>query len=206
MPAYRKSPLGSVAVLLAVNQRDAVHKHRAGASLSTDGTHITAHVVAIDADLLKSSRRTRDFRKSLTSDVSPSRVVSRILKLHVQGRSGAAASLAIKDHNGFAFSIVRPLQVKTSFRFTKIIESVSKDLENFEKHRMQLFNKYGEQQPDNSSTISAGNIELFNQEMTSLLQETVEIPEIKFSLEDLGDIQISPADLMFFTPWLTDTE
>ena len=100
----------------------------------------------------------------------------------------------------------QPLQVKTSFRFTKIIESVSKDLENFEKHRMQLFNKYGEQQPDNSSTISAGNIELFNQEMTSLLQETVEIPEIKFSLEDLGDIQISPADLMFFTPWLTDTE
>jgi len=102
--------------------------------------------------------------------------------------------------------MTQPMQVKTSFRFTKIIESVTQDLENFEKHRIQLFNKYGEQQPDNSSTISAGNIELFNQEMTSLLQEKVDIPEIKFSLADLGDIQITPADLMFFTPWLTDTE
>lgn len=98
------------------------------------------------------------------------------------------------------------LPIKTSFRITKIIESVAKDLENFEKHRVQLFDKYGELQSDGSKTILNENVEAFTQDLTALLQETVEIPEIKFQLEDLGNIQITPGDLMFFTPWLADTE
>lgn len=98
------------------------------------------------------------------------------------------------------------LPIKTSFRITKIIESVAKDLENFEKHRLQLFDKYGEQQPDNSKIIKDENIEVFSQEIAALLQETVEVPDIQFSLDDLGDIQITPGDLMFFSPWLTDIE
>lgn len=102
--------------------------------------------------------------------------------------------------------MTQTLPIKTSFRITKIIESVAKDLENFEKHRVQLFDKYGELQPDGSKTILTENIEAFTQDLTALLQETVEIPEIKFRLEDLGDIQITPGDLMFFTPWLADTE
>lgn len=98
------------------------------------------------------------------------------------------------------------LPIKTSFRITKIIESVAKDLENFEKHRVQLFDKYGEIQDDNMKIIKPEHQEAFVTEINGLLLETVEVPDIKFSLEDLGDIMITPSELVFFTPWLTDAE
>lgn len=98
------------------------------------------------------------------------------------------------------------LPFSTSFKITKLIESVAPDLENFEKHRIQLFDKYGELQSDNNKVILSENIEAFTQDLNSLLQVTVEIPEIKFALTELADVQIAPGDLMFFTPWITDTE
>lgn len=98
------------------------------------------------------------------------------------------------------------LPFSTSFKITKLIEAVAPDLENFEKHRIQLFDKYGELQSDNNKVILSENIEAFTQDLNSLLQVTVEIPEIKFTLTELENVQIAPGDLMFFTPWIADTQ
>lgn len=97
------------------------------------------------------------------------------------------------------------LPFKVSFRITKILESVSKDIENFEKHRAKLFEKYGELQGD-SMVIKSENFDEFKKDLDILLQETVDLPDVKLSLDDLNDVQISPGELIFFMPWMEDTE
>lgn len=98
------------------------------------------------------------------------------------------------------------LPVKISFRINKIINSITKDLENFETFRMKLFEKYGEIQNDSTRMIKPEHQEAFLQEINSLLREEVELPDVKLGLEELGDIQITPAELSAFAPWLTDAE
>lgn len=96
------------------------------------------------------------------------------------------------------------LPVKASFRITKIINSITKDLEHFETFRTQLFDKYGEMQDDSTKVIKPENQDAFLQEINSLLREEVELPDVKLSLEDLGDIKITPAELSAFAPWIQD--
>ena len=83
-----------------------IHKHGVSTGLCTNCTDVTTNVVAVDRDLLKSSTAVIHLGKGGASDVSPIRVVGRILKFDVQGRSGAAASLRVEDDNGFTFSII----------------------------------------------------------------------------------------------------
>ena len=98
------------------------------------------------------------------------------------------------------------LPVKTSFRLGRLVSLVQPDLERFEKHRLELIKKHGnevemtQEQIDNGEQpqyrIPARNTEAFNNDIKSLFDEEVTITSWKnLKLEDFGESSdITPAE------------
>jgi hypothetical protein len=98
------------------------------------------------------------------------------------------------------------LPVKVSFRIGKLVAALSKDIEQFEKYRVDLFEKYGEpsEEDPQARVIKPEHQQMFFEEINGLLQEVVELPDAKFTLEDLGDLKLTPAEMLSLSPWLEE--
>lgn len=88
------------------------------------------------------------------------------------------------------------LPIKVSFNLRKSLRKLNTILKDFEDTRVSLIEKLGEIDASNGNYIvNKENIPEFNKEMDSLLESDIETEFNKISVNDLGDIKISPLDL-----------
>jgi hypothetical protein len=95
------------------------------------------------------------------------------------------------------------LPIQVSFRLSKLIKIIGSELAHFETTRQKLFEKYGEQQ-DNGVVIKAEFMAEFMEQINALLNETIELPDIKVSITEISDIKFSAMDLVALEPWITE--
>jgi hypothetical protein len=92
------------------------------------------------------------------------------------------------------------LPVVTSYRLNKLFRRIPGELEEYERARISLVEKYAEVpvEPEDESKIrkvAPENQEKFREELDLVLDEVVEIPFTLVKPEDLGKFEISPIEL-----------
>ena len=91
--------------------------------------------------------------------------------------------------------IGKDLPIKTAFKLGKLNKYLSDFYAIFDENNTKLFRKYGEEKEKNKIIIKNENIHKFNAELEELMALEVEITLDKISLNELGDIQLSPLDI-----------
>lgn len=86
------------------------------------------------------------------------------------------------------------LPIKIAYRITKLISEFNKELEPLNTSKERLFSKYGGQQ-ETQMVGKSENIEIFNAEMRQLLNEIVNLEEIKITIEELENIKLTPFEV-----------
>jgi hypothetical protein len=88
------------------------------------------------------------------------------------------------------------LPIKISYRLSRFLVRVNDEYENFEKKRLELFKRYGEENDQQQMVISNENIDSFSTEMQDLMAEPILVKMVKINIEDLdGKVDLSPIDI-----------
>jgi len=96
-----------------------------------------------------------------------------------------------------------PLNIKAAYNIARIIREIEKENKTFEDTRQKLLFKYGEKDSsgqliinqNNQITIIPEQINNYNKEIQELLDEKIKLNVEPISLNDLGEIQITPAEI-----------
>lgn len=96
-----------------------------------------------------------------------------------------------------------PLNIKVAYNIARIIREIEKENKTFEDTRQKLLFKYGEKDSsgqliinqNNQITIIPEQINNYNKEIQELLDEKIKLNVEPISLNDLGEIQITPAEI-----------
>ena len=92
----------------------------------------------------------------------------------------------------------KPLPVKTAYRLSKIIRIVNDEFTDFETARGKLVRKHSKEGEEGSPAevkVDPEKQQQFFEEFNTLLGEEIEIDINLISLEDLGDISLTAADM-----------
>ena len=91
----------------------------------------------------------------------------------------------------------KEIPVKAAYKLGKFLKKVSKELVTIEEQRISLVKKYskGENEKGDFQVLSEKEND-FRKEFVELLQTEVNIDVQTVSIEDFGDISLSPVDLM----------
>lgn len=97
----------------------------------------------------------------------------------------------------------KPLKARCAYAVGKIIKAADAEMSNFNETRMELIKKYGEKREDGELNSDAnGNVmipvelrEEFNKEMQELLDTPVEINANKIKLDDIKNVEFTPAEM-----------
>ena len=87
------------------------------------------------------------------------------------------------------------LPIKISYNLSKLISELNEEYTLFEEKKQLLFIKYGEEK-ENKISIKQENVKTFTKDIGDLLDIEVEIEVTKVKLNDLGDIKLSPLDML----------
>lgn len=98
----------------------------------------------------------------------------------------------------------KTLPVKTAFRVARLIRELDKENTTFDESRKQIIEKFAERDENNNMKqtdegniiIQQDKIDLCNIEMTDLLNMKVEINADKLNIDDFGDIEITPIQML----------
>lgn len=96
------------------------------------------------------------------------------------------------------------LPVKTAFKVARLIRELDKENTTFDESRRQIIEKYADRNEDGTIKQTAeGNIQLqpnkieeCNKELIELLNTTIEINADKININALGDIKLTPAQMI----------
>jgi len=96
-----------------------------------------------------------------------------------------------------------PLNIKAAYNIARIIREIEKENKTFEDTRQKLLFKYGEKDSsgqliinqNNQITIIPEQINNYNKEIQELLDEKIKLNVEPISLNDLGEMQITPAEI-----------
>lgn len=96
-----------------------------------------------------------------------------------------------------------PLNIKVAYNIARIIREIEKENKTFEETRQKLLFKYGEKDSsgqliinqNNQITIIPDQIKNYNKEIQELLDEKIKLNVEPINLNDLGEIQITPAEI-----------
>lgn len=96
-----------------------------------------------------------------------------------------------------------PLNIKVAYNIARIIREIEKENRTFEETRQKLLFKYGEKDSsgqliinqNNQITIIPDQIKNYNKEIQELLDEKIKLNVEPINLNDLGEIQITPAEI-----------
>ena len=102
--------------------------------------------------------------------------------------------------------LTSPLPVRISYRLSKVVKIISTELQQFEELRQKLVEKYGETDSSGMVTVTQTNPPPFLAEINGLLDEFIEFPDVKISLDDLGDVKLSAVEMTTLEPWISETE
>ena len=87
------------------------------------------------------------------------------------------------------------VSIKVGYNLSKILEDAQKILTIFDGKRKALMENIEEPTPEQQAELSA--------ELTKFLDEDIDMPVTKISIEDLSDVKLSSADITSIL-WLLD--
>lgn len=107
----------------------------------------------------------------------------------------------LNSNNIFREISNKTLPVKTAFRIARIIRELDKENATFDEARRKIINKYADYDENgNIKQTDEGNIiikqeciDACNNEIIELLNTIVEINVEKLHIDDLGDLELTPA-------------
>lgn len=107
-------------------------------------------------------------------------------------------SIGVLDNSVSVLSkiVTQELPALISFKFATLVKEISTKLEVFQKEKDKLFKKYGETVPDSPDKIQikSESLEVFKDELESLLTQEVELPVDKLTVEDFSEIKVNIMD------------
>ena len=101
--------------------------------------------------------------------------------------------------------IDKEISIKISYKISKLTKQLMNEYKLYEENRIRLINKYAERdeqgnikinKEDNTIIILDVDRDKFNNEFIELVNIDIEIEFDKIRLDDLGDVMISPRDLL----------
>lgn len=106
----------------------------------------------------------------------------------------------------------KPMKTKAAFQTARLMREVEKEYSLFQDARTKLIDKYAEKdengkpKPDENGnyTVPKGDIEAFNKELRDMLEQTLTLNAEPISIEDLGDADFTPADMMLLAPFMKE--
>lgn len=97
----------------------------------------------------------------------------------------------------------KQLKARSAYAVSKILKAADAEMNTFNETRMELIKKYGEK--DETGELKSdeqGNVHIidkmlstFNKELQELLNTTVDINANKIRIEDIGDVDFTPAEM-----------
>jgi len=90
----------------------------------------------------------------------------------------------------------KELSVHVSYRLYKLLKECSEEMDVLEKTRLKMIDKYAAKGDGKEKQVAEENKEQFQEEFSKLLAEEVDIEFKPFSLDELGDIKMSPNDMV----------
>lgn len=119
-------------------------------------------------------------------------------------------NLTLAELKGMEAPLTRLLEqqlpIKASYRLSKILRLISKELTELENHRKDLIRNLGEVLENGDVTISnPENLQKFQDEFTELLKEAVEFDYAPLSIEALGEnLTLTVAEVSQLSVLFTD--
>lgn len=93
-------------------------------------------------------------------------------------------------------NIETPMPAAISFSITKNKKTISALAEDIEKYRIDILNRYGAKIVENNMvSIPEEKVDDANKELEELLTISQEVRIYTFSIEDLQDVNLSPAQM-----------
>ena len=96
----------------------------------------------------------------------------------------------------------KKLSIKLSYKIMKFLKATEADITFYKEKLTKIIEEYGERAEDgsikmidNNFKIKENEIENFNKAYFELEEIEIELPNIKFNLNELEEIKISPAEL-----------
>lgn len=88
------------------------------------------------------------------------------------------------------------MKVSAAYRLSKLLKSLSKELEDFEVERAKLVKKYGEERGEGFEIVDDGKRTVFINEIKELLDVEIDVPGNKFKPEDFEGAHLSAQDFI----------
>jgi hypothetical protein len=103
----------------------------------------------------------------------------------VKGIEGSLSKIFEKDVN-----------IKIAYRLSVLLKRLSEEMGMLEEGRVKLVKQYGtEDEKTKSMSVKPENSQAFFDAFNELMQVEIEIPFEPIDLKDLGDIELSAADM-----------
>lgn len=102
--------------------------------------------------------------------------------------------------------LVKDLPIQVQFYFSKMYDSLSPDIKNYEDKRSKLLVKYGDKKDENSYQIKRSELDNWNREHMELLNAIIETPVLprKLKLSDFGDVKVDGATIFALQEYIEE--
>lgn len=88
------------------------------------------------------------------------------------------------------------LPIALSYKISKALKVISKELTDLEEFRAKLVQKYGTDNGEGNLVVSQENIDKFLEELNPLLQEEINLPFNQINASDLPpDLKLTPIEI-----------
>ena len=106
----------------------------------------------------------------------------------------------------------KPMKTKAAFQTARLMREIEKEYSLFQDARKGLIDKYADKDENGAPktdengnyTVPKENIEKFNVELKEMLDQTLSLNVEPISIEDLGDADFTPADMMLLAPFIKE--
>lgn len=109
----------------------------------------------------------------------------------------------ITNNNLFREIHGKPMPARTAFKVARLIRELDKENEMFDKQRIDIVTRYAKRdengdmvEENNQVLIDDDKMQQFQDEFNALLDTEVEVNAEKLDIEDLGDIELTPKQIM----------
>lgn len=109
----------------------------------------------------------------------------------------------ITNNNLFREIHSKPMPARTAFKVARLIRELDKENEMFDKQRIDIVTRYAKRdengdmiEENNQVLIDDDKMQQFQDEFNALLDTEVEVNAEKLDIEDLGDIELTPKQIM----------
>lgn len=87
------------------------------------------------------------------------------------------------------------LPVKASYNIMRNMKKIEQELRPFEESRLQLVRKHGKEDEDGKVSVTEKKLEDFYKDVSSLLEEDIEVDIRTVKIEQLEEIKLTPSEV-----------